>query len=239
VGVIQPSEPADKLQWRAEPQASCAISHFPPSSHALIGGSAVRKPTLPAAKKPPPADAQTPAPDEPIPFDEDGLKRVGSIIKNARATWFALLGALVFASITLASVKDVSFFVNTVETKLPVVGISVPVTSFFWAGSLLIAAIYAYFHLYLELLWQALGDAPARIGGKPLADRIDPWIVADSALRLRGRLRGAHCDARASRKRAIRDSRHNVVEKSAIHRIARHEYNRCAGRAGLLTCRYE
>jgi uncharacterized protein YjbI with pentapeptide repeats len=164
----------------------------PPSSTAKN-----RKPAIAADHAP------DPAAEPPVAFDAEGLKRVQDIIKNARATWFALLGALVFASITLASVKDVSFFVNTVETKLPLVGISVPVTSFFWAGSLLIAAIYAYFHLYLELLWQALGDAPARIDGKPLADRIDPWIVADSALRLRDRLRGAHREERASRKRAM------------------------------------
>jgi Pentapeptide repeats (8 copies) len=164
----------------------------PPSSTAKN-----RKPAIAADP------AHDPAAEPPVAFDAEGLKRVRDIIKNARATWFALLGALVFASITLASVKDVSFFVNSVETKLPLVGISVPVTSFFWAGSLLIAAIYAYFHLYLELLWQALGDAPARIDGKPLADRIDPWIVADSALRLRDRLRGAHGEERASRKRAM------------------------------------
>ena len=131
-----------------------------------------------------------PAPDEPLAFDDDGIKRVQDIIRNARATWFALLGALVFASVTLASVKDISFFVNTVETKLPIVGISVPVVSFFWAGSLLIAALYAYFHLYLELLWQALGDFPARDKkGALLADRIEPWIVADTALRFRDWLR--------------------------------------------------
>jgi uncharacterized protein YjbI with pentapeptide repeats len=160
----------------------------------------MRKPSRSAAKRP----GAFPAPDTATPLiDEDGLKRVSSIIQNARATWFALLGALVFASVTLASVKDLSFFVNTVETKLPLVGISVPVNSFFWAGSLLIAAIYAYFHLYLELLWQALGKAPARIGGKPLADRIDPWIVADSALRLRDWLREAKGEQRASCQRSM------------------------------------
>ena len=160
--------------------------------------------------KPAPAPEQSPlidpapAPDEPLAFNDDGIKRVQDIIRNARATWFALLGALVFASVTLASVKDISFFVNSVETKLPIVGISVPVVSFFWAGSLLIAALYAYFHLYLELLWQALGDFPARDeNGALLADRIEPWIVADTALRFRDWLRGAHGRERASRRRSM------------------------------------
>jgi hypothetical protein len=166
------------------------------------------KPPSSTAKSRKPATAAEPAPDPaaepPVAFDAEGLKRVQDIIKNARATWFALLGALVFASITLASVKDVSFFVNTVETKLPLVGISVPVTSFFWAGSLLIAAIYAYFHLYLELLWQALGDFPSRDKDKVrLADRIEPWIVADAALRVRDWLRGAKENDRCSRDRAM------------------------------------
>ena len=194
----------------ASAHSTCILQNprFSPILTRRDWGIAVKTPSPAKTRKPKaaaPAAAPDPASaiDEPLTFDDDGIKRVQDIIRNARATWFALLGALVFASVTLASVKDISFFVNSVETKLPVVGISVPVISFFWAGSLLIAALYAYFHLYLELLWQALGDAPARISGQPLADRIEPWIVADSALRLRDRLRGAHGEERSSRKRAM------------------------------------
>ena len=164
-----------------------------------------KAPSATVRKRKPAAKAEAIA-DEPLTFDDDGIKRVQDIIRNARATWFALLGALVFASVTLAGVKDISFFVNTVETKLPIVGISVPVVSFFWASSLLIAALYAYFHLYLELLWQALGDFPARDKkGALLADRIEPWIVADTALRPRDRPQEAarrmatNCDVTMSR----------------------------------------
>ena len=131
------------------------------------------------------------------------LKRIENIIRNARASWFALLGALVFAAITLASVKDVSFFVPDIQTKLPLVGISVPINSFFWAGSLLIATFYIYFHLYLEQLWQALGEAEAQIEGRPLADCIYPWIVSDTALRMRDKLRRAEGNQRASRNRGM------------------------------------
>ena len=127
------------------------------------------------------------------------LKRIDEIIRNARATWFALLAALVFAGITLASVRDVAFFVTSERTQLPLVNISVPVNSFFMAGSLLIAAFYIHFHVYLERLWQALGAAPARIGGKPLADCLHPWVVADAALRFRDRLRPGEEPASAPR----------------------------------------
>ncbi len=117
------------------------------------------------------------------------LDHINEIIKNARATWFVLLGALVFAAVTLAGIKDVAFLVPDLETKLPLAGISVPVMSFFWAGALLVAALYIYFHLYLEKLWQALGEADAEINGKLLADQIHPWLVSDSALRMRDWLR--------------------------------------------------
>jgi hypothetical protein len=54
------------------------------------------------AKSRKPAAAAEPVPDPaaepPVAFDAEGLKRVQDIIKNARATWFALLGALVFAT---------------------------------------------------------------------------------------------------------------------------------------------
>lgn len=164
--------------------------------------STTGSPAPPGAQQAPPV---SPAPlatgATPPRSDDDTIKRIDELIKNARTTWFALLGALVFAAITLAGVKDVAFFVSDIETELPLVGFSVPIVSFFWAGGLLTAALYIYFHLYLEQLWQELGDAPARIGadpkaeppypGRPLADCIHPWLVSDTALRVRDWMRAS------------------------------------------------
>lgn len=116
---------------------------------------------------------------------ESDLKRISDIIQTARGIWFALLGVLVYAAVTLAGTKDVAFFVEKIETQLPLANISVPTVTFFAAGGLLVAALYIYFHLYLELLWQELGRADATVEGKPLADNISPWPVSDTALRLR------------------------------------------------------
>lgn len=158
----------------------------------------MRKTSSPRAKTQNATASQAPVPwasgngDEPVQvnestaFNSESLKRVQDIIKNARATWFTLLGALAFASITLASVKDIAFFVENIETKLPIVGISVPIVTFFWAGTLLIAALYAYFHLSLELLWKALGEFALKdTSGVQLVDCVEPWILSDAALRLR------------------------------------------------------
>ena len=122
---------------------------------------------------------------EAVPDYEESIKRINSITSFAKNTWFGLLGVLVFAGITLLNVQDVDFFAVNSSTKLPLVNVSVPVEAFFWAGATLVAALYVYFHLYLELLWAALGKAPARISGDPLSERITPWLVNEWALRRR------------------------------------------------------
>ncbi|MEL6966696.1 MAG: hypothetical protein AAGM04_04870, partial [Pseudomonadota bacterium] len=139
------------------------------------------------------------------------LQRIEEITKNARATWFTLIGALVFAAVTLASVEDASFFVSNSQTKLPLAGISVPIQSFFWAGSLLVAALYIYLHLYLEQLWHALGQAPARVDGAPLADRIYPWLVSDTALRTRDRMRLGRDTTSSGNRDHVRSSRNRSL----------------------------
>jgi len=131
--------------------------------------------------------------------DADDLKRIEDIIKNARATWFGLLGALVFAGITLLGVDDLDFFGVDRNTKLPLVNVSVPVLSFFGAGSALVTALYVYLHLYLEHLWKALGEVEPRIDGRPVAERIFPWLVADWALRRRNKLRPGEPDCHTKR----------------------------------------
>ena len=128
-------------------------------------------------------------PREAAPFQEWpadlALERIEAISVNARTTWFGLLGLLAFVLVTLLGVEDIDFFGYGRETDLPLIGVSVPTTTFFVAAPILTTAVYAYFHFYLLKLWDALGRAPARIGGDPLGDRIHPWLLSDAALLLR------------------------------------------------------
>ena len=82
--------------------------------------------------------------------DQDHIDRIDALTRNARNTWFTLLAALVFVSVTLMGVEHIDFYGVDRATKLPVVGVDVPTRSFFFAAPILIAAIYGYFHLYLE-----------------------------------------------------------------------------------------
>lgn len=123
--------------------------------------------------------------------DQDHLDRIDALTRNARNTWFALLAALVFVTITLMSVEHIDFYGVDRATQLPLVNVDVPTRYFFVAAPILIAAIYGYFHLYLIRLWDALGAAPARINSIRLGDAVTPWLVTDAALHFRRRMR---CD---------------------------------------------
>ena len=123
----------------------------------------------------------------------DEISRINALTSNARNTWFALLGVLVFVGITLMGVEHVDFYGVNRATKLPLVNVEVPTFYFFVAAPILTAAIYGYFHLYLIRLWDALGDAPARVENKPIGDLISPWLVSDAALHFRNRVRNDKC----------------------------------------------
>jgi hypothetical protein len=116
---------------------------------------------------------------------KETVDRIQQIVANARTIWFALLGFLAFIGLTLVSVRDIDFFSLASTTQLPIVNIAIPTTIFFWSAAWLAALIHTYLHLYLLKLWDALADAPATIGGKPLGDRVFPWLVVDWALRQR------------------------------------------------------
>lgn len=121
--------------------------------------------------------------------DQDHLDRINALTQNARSTWFTLLAALVFVGITLMGVEPIDFYGVDRATTLPIVSVEIPTRYFFAAAPVLTAAVYSYFHLTLIRLWDALGNAPARLGEQPLGDAISPWLVSDAALDLRARTR--------------------------------------------------
>lgn len=120
-----------------------------------------------------------------MPRYEDHVTRINALTTNARNTWFVLLGVLVFVSVTLMGVEDIDFYGVDRATKLPPMDVEVPTRLFFVAASILSAAVFGYFHLYLIRLWDALGAALYEHPGKHLADNVTPWLVTDMAMKLR------------------------------------------------------
>ncbi len=130
----------------------------------------------------------------PPPDHNQTLAHIAELSRNARATWFGLIGLCVFVGVTLLGHKDADFFAFGAETQLPLVNVKIPVNSFFFAP-VLVSALYIYLHLYLINLWDALADAPARIDNQPLADQVFPWLISHAALWYRNRARQDRCTA--------------------------------------------
>lgn len=131
------------------------------------------------------------------------MNQVKDLIVTTRQSWLVLLVALLFVSVTLASIKDVSFFVSGFQTKIPVIDVTVPTTTFLWLGSPIIAAAYIYLHFYLEIVWFELAKSAPQKGEGRIADIIPMWLVTDSALRIRDRFAPSPDHQPVSRKRTL------------------------------------
>ncbi|MEO1293191.1 MAG: pentapeptide repeat-containing protein, partial [Pseudomonadota bacterium] len=114
------------------------------------------------------------------------LSYIAEASRNARTTWFALLGVLVFCSLTLIGIEDADFFGFRAVTALPLIGVSIPTERFFLGAPIAIAALYGYLHLSLTKLWDALSVAPLEIAGQPLRRAVYPWFLMESGLAWRG-----------------------------------------------------
>jgi len=111
----------------------------------------------------------------------DPVERVAALTRTARTTWLGLLSYLAFVGVTLMGVEDADFFISERQTDLPLIGVSVPTTLFFYIAPTLGAMLYIHMHLYLLKLWKALGELQSD-PSQPVGEGIAPWIVSDMAL---------------------------------------------------------
>lgn len=103
------------------------------------------------------------------------LERIRIVTEATRTSWFTYLATL-------------AFFAVDRGTDLPLIGVSVPVVFLFLFGGLIVLLVFAYLHVSLAQLWQALGRAPPRIGTEPLGAKVHPWLISEFALQVRRRL---------------------------------------------------
>ena len=126
------------------------------------------------------------------------VARINTLIRTAKANWFGLLSYHAFIGIALMGVKDADFFILSRETQLPLVGISVPTSLFFYVAPLCGAALHVHLHIYLLKLWRSLAEAGDTINGQPLGEHVSPWVVVDMALWKRPEARHSYALANLS-----------------------------------------
>ncbi|WP_172328062.1 pentapeptide repeat-containing protein [Mangrovicoccus sp. HB161399] len=126
----------------------------------------------------------------PVSPEQDGtglaIARINDLTRAGRANWFGLLAYLAFVTVTLLGVENIDFFLDSRQTELPLVGVSIPTASFFVAAPILGAALHVYLHLFVRKSTAALMVPPAEVNGARLEAHVLPWLLNDLVLRWRG-----------------------------------------------------
>jgi hypothetical protein len=80
----------------------------------------------------------------------------------------------------IGTTTDLALILNTASSPLPIINTPIPIAGFYVVGAALLAAVYCYFHFYLQRLWRTLATLPAIFpDGTALDDRTDPWLLTD------------------------------------------------------------
>lgn len=114
------------------------------------------------------------------------IARINELTNVGRANWFGLLAYLAFTGVTLLSVTDADFFIDTRQTTLPLIGVAIPTFSFFIFAPILGAALYVYLHLHIRKLAEALTIPAPLVKGEPLERHLKSWLLNDLILMMRG-----------------------------------------------------
>ncbi|MEO1250059.1 MAG: pentapeptide repeat-containing protein, partial [Pseudomonadota bacterium] len=108
----------------------------------------------------------------------EGLEHVAEISRSARPVFLAVVGACVYSWLTIGTTTDPALVTNLAATPLPIIQTEIPIAFFYWAGPVILLALYAYLHMYLQRLWIGLASLPAIFtDGKPLDERAYPWLL--------------------------------------------------------------
>ena len=108
----------------------------------------------------------------------DGLKWIAEATSNAQKLFIAMLAACLYSWLTIETTKDAALLTNSSSSPLPIIGTALPIVGFYWVTPIILVALYFYFHLNMQRLWEALADLPAVFpDGRPLDKTADPWLL--------------------------------------------------------------
>ncbi|MEM7166101.1 MAG: pentapeptide repeat-containing protein [Planctomycetota bacterium] len=110
---------------------------------------------------------------------DDQRKNTESSTKNARTLFLTLLGACIFSLLTMASTSDRALLLGDDHAKLPFVGVEAPIEVILWATPPLLLAVFIYFQMYLQRLWEQLAMLPSILpDGRAADEAVSPWLLS-------------------------------------------------------------
>lgn len=108
----------------------------------------------------------------------EGLKTIAEAVSNAQKLFLAMSSGCLYSWLTIATTKDFALITNSASSPLPIIGTALPMVGFYLTAPLVLVAIYFYFHLNMQWLWEALADLPAVFpDGRSLDKRADRWLL--------------------------------------------------------------
>jgi uncharacterized protein YjbI with pentapeptide repeats len=106
------------------------------------------------------------------------LERVRALSAMARRLLVVLVLLCAYTVVVLATDTGRSLGGGLAALRLPVVEVVVPVFWFHLGAPLVLLTLYAWMHVYITRMFEALGRLPAVFpDGTPLDRRADPWMV--------------------------------------------------------------
>ncbi len=108
----------------------------------------------------------------------EALVNVKDLSDSAQKLFLAILGGCAYSVLTIANTTDARLLPNSSTSPLPIIQTEVPIASFYLVAPLVLLAIYSYFHLYLQRLWEGLADLPAFFpDGRSLDKVASSWLL--------------------------------------------------------------
>jgi uncharacterized protein YjbI with pentapeptide repeats len=127
----------------------------------------------------------------------DALGPTQEACHSATTLFVSLLVACGYSVLTLATATDPGLLTNTGSLSLPLLNAPIQLSYFFLVAPVLLMAVYLYFHVHLQRMWEAIADLPAVFpDGVTLDRKLSPWIptslVCSCMPRLRHRRSALH-----------------------------------------------
>jgi uncharacterized protein YjbI with pentapeptide repeats len=110
----------------------------------------------------------------------EGLANVAEASKSTQSLFTTIVLVCAYTWLTIASTADAQLLNNAAppSSRLPILGIDIPLIRFYMVAPLLLLSLYVYFQLGLQRLWEELSELPAVFpDGRALDKKAYPWLL--------------------------------------------------------------
>jgi uncharacterized protein YjbI with pentapeptide repeats len=110
----------------------------------------------------------------------ESLDSVKDLSDKSSHIFTTILISIVFTVLTSSTIRDSRLLTNTGYIKLPIISLDAPVLWFYFVTPLLLCALFIYFHISLQRLWEAMATLPAIFpNGRRLDEKTPGWLLND------------------------------------------------------------